>query len=196
VGVVTLVSGGVDSTLMALLAKNEGLAQHPLFIDYGQRSAAIEWRTCRRVLHMFGIERPKRMKLSGFGELVPSGLTRQGLRLNEDAFLPGRNLLFVLAGAAYAYGLNAWAVSIGLLSDESHIFPDQTEIFLARAAELIELALGRRVSLIAPLMHMTKAAVLEVARARGIHGTYSCHSGRNDPCGRCVSCREIAEATT
>lgn len=195
-GVVTLVSGGIDSTLMAVLAKNEGLTQHPLFIDYGQRSAVIEWRTCRRVLEMLGVEEPKRMRLSGFGELIPSGLTWQALRLNEDAFLPGRNLLFLLAGAAYAYALNARAVSIGLLSEETHIFPDQTELFLARAGEMIELALGRRVALIAPLMHMTKAAVLQLARSRGIEGTYSCHSGQSDPCGVCISCREIAEAAT
>ena len=36
--IVTLVSGGLDSTLVAKLAQEEGLRQHPLFIDYGQRS--------------------------------------------------------------------------------------------------------------------------------------------------------------
>ena len=34
--VVTLVSGGIDSSLMALLAKKENITQYPLFIDYGQ----------------------------------------------------------------------------------------------------------------------------------------------------------------
>ena len=192
--VVTLVSGGLDSTLMVVLAKEEGLPQHPLFVDYGQRSASMEWKTCRTVVKGFGVEEPKRMCLAGFGELIPSGLTREALRLNEDAFLPGRNLLLLLAGAAYAYALNARAVSIGLLSEVTHLFPDQTGQFLASTEKLLELALGRRVVVVAPLMHLTKADVLEMVRARGIEGTYSCHSGRPNPCGSCISCLEIAEA--
>lgn len=192
--VVTLVSGGLDSTLMALLAKEEGLGQYPLFVDYGQRSASMEWQTCRGVLKKLEIEEPRRMCLSGFGELIPSGLTRTALRLNEDAFLPGRNLLLLLAGAAYACALNARAVSIGLLSEETHIFPDQTTHFLVDTEKLLDLALGRRVAVIAPLMHLTKADVLQLIQARRIEGTYSCHSGLPSPCGMCVSCREIAEA--
>ncbi len=44
---VTLVSGGLDSTVMAVLAKEEGLTQHPLFIDYGQLGCRRELRACR-----------------------------------------------------------------------------------------------------------------------------------------------------
>jgi 7-cyano-7-deazaguanine synthase len=189
--VVPLVSGGLDSTLMSLLADEEGLAQYPLFIDYGQRSAAIEWRVCRKLLSENGLPRPRRMRLQGFGQLVPSGLTWQSRRLNEDAFLPGRNTLFLLAGTAYAYGLNADAVTIGLLSEESHLFPDQTAAYLERAEAFLSVAVGRRIALVAPLMHLTKADVLDMVRAKGLKGTYSCHSGRRRPCGRCVSCIEI-----
>ena len=35
VGIVTLVSGGIDSTLMSMMAQEEGIALFPLFIDYG-----------------------------------------------------------------------------------------------------------------------------------------------------------------
>ena len=34
-GIVTLVSGGFDSTLMSLMAHEEGATLFPLFIDYG-----------------------------------------------------------------------------------------------------------------------------------------------------------------
>src|ERR1700687_116303 len=98
--VVPLVSGGLDSTLMSVLAYEEGLTQYPLFIDYGQRSATIEWQACRRVLPENGRPKPRKSRLQGFGELVPSGLTWSSRRLNEDAYLPGRNTLFLLAGAA------------------------------------------------------------------------------------------------
>ena len=52
--VVPLVSGGLDSTLMSVLADDEGLTQYPLFIDYGQRSAAMEWQACRKLFSKHG----------------------------------------------------------------------------------------------------------------------------------------------
>jgi 7-cyano-7-deazaguanine synthase in queuosine biosynthesis len=43
-GIVTLVSGGYDSTLMSLMAHEEGILLHPLFVDYGQLGATKEWQ--------------------------------------------------------------------------------------------------------------------------------------------------------
>jgi 7-cyano-7-deazaguanine synthase len=176
---------------MSILAAEEGITQYPLFVDYGQRSAVIEWQSCRKLFAENGLPKPRRMRVQGFGELVPSGLTWSSRRLNEDAFLPGRNTLFLLAGAAYAYDLNANVVTIGLLSEESHLFPDQTAEYLGHAESFLSLALGRQIALLAPLMHLSKADVLDIVRAKEIKGTYSCHSGRRKPCGRCVSCLEI-----
>ncbi len=42
--IVTLVSGGVDSTLMSLMAQEEGVTLFPLFVDYGQLGAEREWQ--------------------------------------------------------------------------------------------------------------------------------------------------------
>jgi 7-cyano-7-deazaguanine synthase len=99
---VTLVSGGLDSTLMAVLAKEESIQQFPLFIDYGQICKYREWSACKSVHLKLGLPPPVKMNLKGYGELVPSGLTNSLMRVYEDAFLPGRNLLFLLAGFAYA----------------------------------------------------------------------------------------------
>ena len=191
---VTLVSGGVDSALMALLANDEGLVQHPLFIDYGQRAGKLEWMACQKVFRAHGLPRATRMNLSGFGRNVPSGLTRRDQDVFDDAFLPGRNLLFLLAGAAFASRRGAQAVAIGLLNEQQSLFPDQSRDFLARAEGLLRIATSSSVRIIAPLIDLDKAAVLKLAEQRGIRSTYSCHSGTVRPCGRCVSCRERAAA--
>jgi 7-cyano-7-deazaguanine synthase len=193
-GLVTLVSGGIDSTVMAVLASEDGVRPYPLFIDYGQRSVEREWAACVTLMKAHGIGEPIRMNLSGYGKAIPSGLTADGLRLNEDAFLPGRNLLFLLVASAYAYQLRANAVAIGLLDERTHIFPDQTSTFLRTAEAAVEKALGRFVAIVAPLLSFTKREVLTLARMRGIHGTYSCHAGSEEPCGTCISCQEIATA--
>jgi 7-cyano-7-deazaguanine synthase len=194
VSIVTLVSGGIDSTLMAVLSKEEGILQHPLFIDYGQLCAAQELKACLNLHQKFDLPVPKIMNVNGFGAQIASGITNRDLRIYEDAFLPGRNLLFLLAGAAYAYQTGSNSVAIGLLSEESHLFPDQTSEFLEKAEELLSLSMGRRIGIVAPLMRFAKLDIIELAKEKGITGTYSCHVGAETPCGICVSCLEIKNA--
>lgn len=191
---VPLVSGGVDSTLMTLLAHEAGLAPRPLFVDYGQRFCEREWAACEELHARLNLPKPARMDLSGFGQLVRTGLTDTALRVNEDAFTPGRNLLFLLVGAAYAYQNGDRAVGIGLLREEDHLFPDQTEAFLRQAEGVVRFAMGFDVTFVAPLMAYSKAEVLSLAEWRGLDGTYSCHAGGSRPCGTCISCVEARRA--
>lgn len=193
---VTLVSGGLDSTLMAVLVKEEGIYQLPLFIDYGQICKEQELNACIIVHERLGLPRPTMMNLSGFGNLISSGLTDKNMKINEDAFLPGRNLLFLIAGSAYAYQHNCNAVAIALLTEESCLFPDQTKEFIENTRHLINMALGWDIKIITPLMSFTKSDVLKLARSKGITGTYSCHAGTEKPCGECISCIETKSAST
>lgn len=182
--IVTLVSGGLDSTIMSLIAHEEGIALHPLFVDYGQLGGGKEWAVCQLLHEKHGLPRVTRMDISGFGRTIPSGITNPQMRVNEDAFLPGRNLLLILAGAALAYSVQANGVAIALLDPEDHLFPDQTADFLKQCEIMVEVTMGRRVSVLAPLMGFTKRDIMAMARTRGLEGTYSCHVGGDTPCGR------------
>lgn len=193
-GIVTLVSGGFDSTLMSLMAQEEGIELFPLFIDYGQLGAVKEWEACKRLHEKHGLPSVTRMDLSGFGKTIPSGITDPRLRINEDAFLPGRNLLFVLAGAAHAFKVQANGVALGLLDPAQHLFFDQTRQFADACEKMIETAMGRRIRVLTPLIEFSKRDVLAMARLRGLSDTYSCHAGGDTPCGLCVACVEIANA--
>jgi len=194
VGIVTLVSGGFDSTLMSLMAQEEGVELFPLFVDYGQLGADKEWEACKLLHEKHGLPSVTRMDLSGFGKIIPSGITDPRLRINEDAFLPGRNLLFVLAGAAHAFKVQANGVALGLLDPAQHLFPDQTLEFAEACEAMIETAMGRRIRVLTPLIEFSKSDVLAMAEARGLTGTYSCHAGGETPCGVCVACVEITSA--
>jgi 7-cyano-7-deazaguanine synthase len=190
-GIVTLVSGGLDSTLMAVLAKEAGTHQFPLFVNYGQRALRRELSACRRSLRNNHLPTPAVMNVAGFGALIRSGLTDRKRHTFEDAFTPGRNLLFLLLGAAYAYEVQASAVSIGLLSERTSLFPDQTSHFLFGAESLLSECIGRPVKVLAPLIDFTKNDIVAIAHAKNIKGTYSCHVGGVRPCGKCISCREF-----
>lgn len=193
-GIVTLVSGGHDSTLMSLMAQEEGIDLFPLFVDYGQLAATREWEACKRLHEKHGLPSVTRMDLSGFGKTIPSGITNSHLRINDDAFLPGRNLLLVLAGAAYAFKVQANGVAIGLLDPSQHLFPDQTREFAEACETMIEMAMGKHIRVLTPLIEFSKRDVLAMARSRGLRETYSCHAGGDFPCGICVACVEIINA--
>lgn len=189
--VVTLVSGGLDSTLVAYLAAEEGVEQHPLFIDYGQRARDRELAACRAAMKALGLPTPEIADLSGYGRLIRSGLTDTSLRVFEDAYTPGRNTLFLLTAAAYAVQRGANAVSIGLLHEDTSLFPDQTSGFLAEAESLLERAVARPIRVIAPLAAFHKSDVIQLAADKGISRTYSCHLGEAEPCGACIACNEF-----
>jgi len=188
--IVTLVSGGLDSTLVAKLAQEEGLRQYPLFIDYGQRSRDQELAACCRVMAYLCLPEPRVADLSGFGALIRTGLTDTSINVLE-AFTPGRNILFLLMAAAYAYQVNADAVSIGLLHEDDSLFPDQTSEFLHDTELMIRRYIGKDIHVLAPLSAFHKIDVIALAREKGISGTYSCHKGGEEACGVCISCNEF-----
>lgn len=191
--IVVLASGGMDSTLIGLLAQEEGVSIAPLFIDYGQKAADREWMACRAVHEHLGLPQPRKMDLSGFGQIISSGLTSSEKDVKTEAFTPGRNMLFLIAGASYAFQIGADAVAIGLLTERHSIFPDQKASFLTKTEQALEVAVGRPIRILAPLFEFSKADVLKLSQEKGIEGTYSCHSGGENPCGECISCREFSD---
>ncbi len=191
---VTLVSGGLDSTLMAVLTKEQGLKQFPLFIDYGQLAARRELAACKATFRKLRLPAPAVLRIPGYGALIKSGITDSRMNVVRDAFLPGRNTLFLLAGAAYARQKRAQAVCIGLLDEARHLFPDQTSAFLSSMEHLLRDAVSYPIAVKAPLAQLNKQAVIELASQKRITGTYSCHRGGKVPCGKCISCAEFGLA--
>lgn len=188
--IVLLSSGGLDSTLSAVLAIEEGLSIFPLFIDYGQLAKDQELNACRTTYKLLNLPEPHVVDVKGFGMLYHSGLTNKNKDIFEDAFLPGRNMLFILMGATYACNVGANSISIGLLTEKLSLFPDQTKDFIIKAEELICLITNRNIKILTPLMDFSKMDVVMLAESKGIVGTYSCHAGNEKPCGQCIACKE------
>ncbi|PHQ69221.1 MAG: 7-cyano-7-deazaguanine synthase [Sneathiella sp.] len=188
---VVLASGGLDSTLLALLASEEGYEVFPLFVDFGQLAAKTELRHSIAAMEKNNLRKPVIADLNGFGELVPSGLTNSNLHIVDRAFTPGRNSLFLLSAASYAATIDANTIMIGLLDERFHLFPDQTKDYLEKAESFLSLAVGQSISIRAPLMAFSKQEVIAMAEAKNIGQTYSCHVGSDTPCGVCIACKEF-----
>jgi 7-cyano-7-deazaguanine synthase len=188
---VVLASGGLDSTLLARLASEEGYDVFPLFVNYGQLAADIELSHCRTAMKTNDVRPPVVADLHCFGELVPSGLTNADFHVVDQAFTPGRNSLFLLSAASYAATIGAQTIMIGLLDERFHLFPDQTKDYLEKAEHFLSLAVGKTILIKAPLMAFSKQEVIAMSEAKDIGPTYSCHVGTEVPCGVCIACKEF-----
>lgn len=191
--VITLVSGGIDSLVMAKIIEEEGERQVPIFINYGQLAREREWAACKKTFKMCDLPNPIKVDLSGYGKLIATGITDSMQDIYKNAFLPGRNLLFLVVGSSFAHQKGAKIVAIGLLSEESHLFPDQTEKFIVNSNFAINTALDDDITIVTPLITFNKSDVIKLARHFNLplHETYSCHSGNEKYCGKCFACKEI-----
>ena len=186
---VVLSSGGVDSSLILTMLKARGYDLYPLHINYGQRALKREWTSLQEICKLLDLRPPHQFNLSGYAE-IPSALTNPQLDLATQAFLPTRNLMFLVAAGAFAASRGIHTVAIGLVANP--IFPDQTEDFVKAAENALRAAIGVPIAVLAPLLNLDKRAVLELARsvALPLAATYYCHAGEETPCGRCMSCQE------
>lgn len=195
-GIVVLVSGGIDSMVMCKIIEKQDDKILPLFVDYGQLAADKEWVACQKLLKECKLPTPTKVDLSGYGKLIPSGLTNKNKDIYNDVFLPGRNLLFLLVGAAFAYSHREKTIAIGLLLEEYHLFPDQTQEFIVNSNFALNSALGKDITIVTPLINFSKSDVIKLARRYKVplDKTYSCHSGKDKYCGKCISCKEIIDS--
>lgn len=194
--VVSLVSGGIDSIVMAKILQRQGFDQLPLFVDYGQRTLDREWEACQAMCADIGLTPPLRIDLSGFGKVIPSGLTGPEGDYRASAFVPGRNLMFLVVAAGVGHARKIDTIAIGLLSSGPQSFPDQTEDFVLNANFALNSALGASIKILTPVNAYSKRQVIELAveLKLPLSKTYSCHSGEQQYCGKCVPCREIIDS--
>jgi 7-cyano-7-deazaguanine synthase len=187
---VCLASGGLDSTVCLRLLQDSGLRALPVYVNYGQRSHEREWAALITTCKVHRFAKPIRFNFSSFGRVIRSGLTDKRLRVKDDAFTPTRNLLFLALGAAVASSKGTRNIVIGLLAERTAIFPDQSDRFLRATEAALAESLGSQIEIHCPLRDFTKRDVLNLARAKGLSGFYSCHSGTKVPCGKCIACLE------
>jgi 7-cyano-7-deazaguanine synthase len=117
---------------------------------------------------------------------------RLGFRpASRDGEFFGRNALFVLAAAA-ADPVGPLVIAAGIHTASPYY--DTTPSFMADVQRLLDGYSGGSVTLAAPFLENTKAAVVQYARRHRVplNLTYSCEQRNAPACGKCRSCRDRA----
>jgi 7-cyano-7-deazaguanine synthase len=143
--------------------------------------------------------------LSVFGgsALVGEGSIAKDRPLEDQSsipstYVPARNTVFLSLALGWAEVVGAEAIVIGVNALDYSGYPDCRPEYLAAFETVAALATkagveGRPLRLLAPLVHSSKAEIIQRGLALGLNYglTHSCYDPLADgrPCGRCDSCR-------
>ena len=202
---VVLASGGLDSTVTAALAREEGYELLWLTIEYGQRHL-IEVGRARQMAAAMRVA--KHTVLSVDLRVVGASALTAALAVpkNRDGrershgipvtYVPGRNLIFLSLAAAYAEAEGASVIFFGANVLDYSGYPDCRPEFIRAFEAAANIgtkagAEGGRLRVHAPLLEMSKAEIIRTGIRLGapLHLTHSCYDPVGDlACGRCDSC--------
>lgn len=209
---VVLLSGGLDSATVLALARERGFACHALSFRYGQRHA-VELTAAARVAAAFGAKSHRTVEVDlGFvSEARGSALTGTEVAVPKDrdpramaaagdipvTYVPARNALFLCYALSFAEVLGATDLFAGMNALDYSGYPDCRPEFLAAFERMAVLgtragAEGRRITVHAPLLRMSKADIVREGARLGLNYgiTRSCYDPdtQGRACGRCDSC--------
>jgi 7-cyano-7-deazaguanine synthase len=205
---VVLLSGGLDSMVVAGLVREAGYSLCALTINYNQRHA-IELEAAKRIATHLGAERhvilPLDLRQFGGSALtddiaVPKEGVQPGIPVT---YVPARNLVFLSLTLAWAEAVGSRDVCIGVNALDYSGYPDCRPEFIAGFQNLARLATkagdeGEDFNIHAPLQMMSKADIAREAARLGLDSamSWSCYDPQQGAvdgewlaCGQCDSCR-------
>jgi 7-cyano-7-deazaguanine synthase len=201
---VVLVSGGLDSMVVAGLAVEAGARLVALTIDYNQRHR-VELDAAARIAERLGAVRHivLPLDLTRFGG---SSLTDLSIAVHKEGvgpgipstYVPARNTIFLSLALGLAEATGARDIHVGVNALDYSGYPDCRPEFIRAFEQMANLATkagveGDRFRVHTPLLAMTKADIAREAARLGIDAgmSWSCYDPQPGAlhCGRCDSCR-------
>ena len=201
---VVLLSGGLDSMVVAGLAREAGYAIHALTIDYNQRHR-IELDSAARIAAHLGaaehIVLPLDLRRFG-GSALTADINVPKDGVDESAipvtYVPARNTIFLSLCLGLAEARGARDLFIGVNALDYSGYPDCRPEFIHAFQDVARLGTKAGVEgidqwqILTPLISLTKAEIIR----RGIELgddyslTHICYDPIEDgtPCGRCDAC--------
>jgi 7-cyano-7-deazaguanine synthase len=204
---IILSSGGLDSTTVLAIAKDQGYDIHSLSFDYGQRHR-FELEAAHRVADFFGVTQhlviPIAMRAIGGSALTDDIEVPKAERLEPEknripvTYVPARNTIFLSFALAWAEVTKAAHIFIGVNAVDYSGYPDCRPEFIHAFQAMANLATKASVEntiplqIHTPLIEMTKAQIIRTGIGLGVDYalTHSCYdpSSTGGACGQCESC--------
>ncbi len=203
---VVLVSGGLDSATTLAVSIREGFQSYALSFEYGQRHG-IELQAAGRVTVSLGARAHRianiDLRIFGGSALTDDIAVPKNRELDIGSeipitYVPARNTIFLSYALAWCEVLGAADIFIGANAIDYSGYPDCRPEFISAFEQMANLATkagveGTRFSIHAPLLSMSKAAIIRKGMELGVDFslTHSCYDpgAGGAACGECDSCR-------
>jgi len=191
---IALLSGGLDSAVSMLKARQTADIVLALTFDYGQKARENEIEAARAICSKYGIEH--RLVTLPFMQAMKSGIIENSGVDETQPWVPNRNGLFINVAACYAEDMGADWIVCGFNHEEGVEFPDNTQEFVNAVNEALKYSTLTGVKLVSLVQDMDKPEIVETALSLGIDldDVWSCYRPGIKPCGQCPSCLRNKEA--
>lgn len=206
--VVTVVSGGLDSTTMAYSLRAQGYSLVAISFDYGQRhrkevtfaeqvAADLDAPWTLIDLHAAGLT----TLLTGSALTDDTVTIPDGHYADESmkiTVVPNRNAIMLSIACALAVTREAGAVAFGAHTGDHFIYPDCRPEFVRAFEAMVNVAVEglASIEILAPFLSMTKTDIVRLGAELRVpfERTWSCYKGGALHCGMCGTCFERREA--
>jgi 7-cyano-7-deazaguanine synthase len=198
---VVLLSGGMDSTLTATIAKSESETVAALHLNYRHRTERRELAAFQQVCDRLGIATRLVVDIEFLREIGGSSLTDRSIAVTKadlesteipSSYVPFRNGNFLAIAASWAEVLAAERIYIGAVEEDSSGYPDCRRTFFDAFERTI--ALGTKgetaITIETPIIRMKKSEIVRESLRLGapLELTWSCYQSEDQACGVCDSC--------
>ncbi len=198
---IVILSGGMDSSTAAFIAKKEKYEIIPLHFNYGQRTEKKELKSFNDICDYLNIKNRYIIDIPFFKQIGASALVDENIDVPVEGIKPGipvtyvpfRNGIFLSIAAAVAEKEGANALFIGVVEEDSSGYPDCREKFIKNMQNAINSGTkpDTHIEIKTPLIHLKKEDIVQKGIEVGVplELTWSCYKEEEKACGVCDSCR-------
>ena len=197
---VVALSGGMDSCVTAAIAnKNFELAL--AHINYGQRTEARELKAFNDIADFYEVQKRLVIDYTHLSKIGGSSLTDKKIKVTEadltnksipSSYVPFRNANILSACISWAEVLNASAVFIGAVYEDSSGYPDCRPEFFTAFEKMIDAGTkpSTKIKIETPIINYSKSEIIKKGIELGapLKLTWSCYQNEDEACGVCDSC--------
>ena len=169
---ICLVSGGMDSCVTAAIANEENDELAFLHVSYGQRTEKREREAFEALADHFGVKSRLVISLEHLAKIGGSSLTDDRIPVDcgnlsapgiPSSYVPFRNAHLLSAAVSWGEVINATAIYIGAVAEDSSGYPDCRPEFYDAFQNVIDIGTKpeTRITINTPVIAMRKSEIVQ-----------------------------------
>ncbi|MEJ2504960.1 MAG: 7-cyano-7-deazaguanine synthase QueC [Ignavibacteriaceae bacterium] len=197
---VVALSGGLDSCVTAAIANREYELAFAHF-NYGQRTEKRELKAFSDIGDFYNAEKRLVVDITHLTKIGNSSLTDKNIEVSKadlsnknipSSYVPFRNANILSACVSWAEVIQAKAIFIGAVFEDSSGYPDCRPDYFDAFNKVIERGTKpeTNIKIITPVIRLSKAEIIKEGKNLNapFHLTWSCYQNEDEACGVCDSC--------